>query len=170
MVTPDEITLRRFLQSDVEAIVRYANNRNVSINLEDRFPFPYTRSDAEAWISHCEQQGEPVYNFVIDLKGEFIGGIGFEAMTDVDRLTASIGYWIAEPFWGHGIATVALERATAYGFATLGLERIQARVYDRNLASARVLEKVGYTFEGRLRRGIVKDGKVLDAFLYSHIR
>jgi RimJ/RimL family protein N-acetyltransferase len=65
---------------------------------------------------------------------------------------------------------VAVERATAYGFATLGLERIEARVYDRNPASARVLEKVGYTFEGRLRRSILKDGKVLDSYLYSCVR
>jgi RimJ/RimL family protein N-acetyltransferase len=170
MPLADEIILRRYLRSDIDGLVRYANNRNVSINLKDRFPFPYTRSDAEAWVGFCEKQGEPIYNFVIDLKGELIGGIGFEAMTDVDRLTASIGYWIAQPFWGRGFSTVAVERATAHGFATLGLERIQARVYDRNLASARVLEKVGFTFEGRMRRSIVKDGKVLDAFLYSRIR
>lgn len=170
MAAAGEISLRRWLRSDIDALVRYANNRNVWINLRDRFPHPYTKSDAEAWIGLCDQQGEPVHNFAIDLKGEAIGGIGFESMSDVHRLTAEIGYWIGEPFWGRGIATAALERATAYGFATLGLERIQATVFDGNLASARVLEKAGYIFEGRLRRSIFKDGKILDSFLYARVR
>jgi ribosomal-protein-alanine N-acetyltransferase len=158
------------MRSDIDALVRYANNRNVWITLRDRIPYPYTTADAEAWITFNDQQGEPVHNFAIELKGEAIGAIGFEPKSDERRFTAAIGYWIGEPFWGCGIATVALERATAYGFATLGLERIQASVYEGNLASARVLEKVGYTFEGRLRRSIFKDGKMLDSYLYARIR
>jgi ribosomal-protein-alanine N-acetyltransferase len=158
------------MRSDIDALVRYANNRNVWITLRDRIPYPYTTADAEAWITFNDQQGEPVHNFAIELKGEAIGAIGFEPKSDVRRLTAEIGYWIGEPFWGRGIATAVLERATAYGFATLRLERIQASVYEGNLASARVLEKVGYTFEGRLRRSIFKDGKMLDSYLYARIR
>jgi len=169
-LSDNEITLRRWLRSDIDALVRYANNRNVWINLRDRMPHPYTTSDAESWIGFCEQQGDPIHNFAIDLKGEAIGAIGFEPMSDVHRLTAAIGYWIGESFWGRGIATAAVERATAYGFATLGLERIQASVYEGNLASARVLEKVGYTFEGRLRRSIFKDGKILDCYMYARLR
>ncbi len=169
-LSDNEITLRRWLRSDIDALVRYANNRNVWITLRDRIPYPYTSADAESWISFCDQQGEPVRNFAIELKGEAIGAIGFERMSDERRFTASIGYWIGEPFWGRGIATAAVERATAYGFATLGLERIQASVYEGNLASARVLEKVGYTFEGRLRRSIFKDGKMLDSYMYSRLR
>ncbi len=170
IVIADEICLRRWLRGDIEAVVRYANNRNVWINLRDRMPHPYTTADAEAWIAFNDQHGEPVHNFAIDLKGEAIGAIGFEPMSDERRFTASIGYWIGEPFWGRGIATAALERATAYGFATLGLERIQASVYEGNLASARVLEKVDYTFEGRLRRSVFKDGKLLDSYMYSRVR
>jgi [ribosomal protein S5]-alanine N-acetyltransferase len=170
MAATDEITFRRWMRGDIGALVRYANNRNVWITLRDRIPYPYTEADAEAWIAFNDQQGEPVHNFAIDLKGEAIGAIGFEPMSDVHRLTAEIGYWIGEPFWGRGIATAALERATAHGFATLGLERIQAMVFGGNLASARVLEKAGYTFEGRLRRSIIKDGKMLDSYMYARLR
>ncbi|HXR24170.1 MAG TPA: GNAT family protein [Candidatus Binataceae bacterium] len=169
-VPADEITLRRWLRSDIDAIVRYVNNRNVWITLNDCIPHPYTVVDAESWIAFCDQQGEPVHNFAIDLKSEAIGAIGLRRLVDVYRLTAAIGYWIGEPLWGRGIATAALERATAYGFATLGLERIQASVYEGNLASARVLEKVGYTFEGRLRRNVFKDGQLRDSYMYSRIR
>jgi RimJ/RimL family protein N-acetyltransferase len=91
-------------------------------------------------------------------------------MGDVHRFTAEIGYWVGEPFWGRGIATVAVERATAYGFAALSLERIEAPVFDGNLASARVLEKAGYSFEGRLRRSVFKDGRLLDSYLYARVR
>jgi ribosomal-protein-alanine N-acetyltransferase len=170
MVAAGEITLRRWLRSDLDALVRYANNRNLWIALRDRMPFPYTTADAEAWIAFNEQQGEPIHNFAIDLKGEAIGTIGFQPMNDVHRLTGEIGYWIGEPFWGRGIATAALERTTAYGFASLGLERIEAHVFSTNPASARVLEKVGYTFEGRLRRSIIKDGQMLDSYLYARLR
>ncbi len=170
IVVADEICLRRWLRSDIDALVRYANNRNVWINLRDRIPHPYNTADAEAWIAFNERQGEPIHNFAIDLKGEAIGAIGFEPMSDVHRLTAAIGYWIGEPFWGRGIATAALERATTYGFTTLGLERIEAYVFSNNPASARILEKAGYTFEGRLRRSIFKDGRVLDSYMYARLR
>ncbi|MGH7002099.1 MAG: GNAT family N-acetyltransferase [Stellaceae bacterium] len=170
MTAGARIQLRRWRADDLEALVRYANNRNVSRNIRDRFPYPYTRTDAEAWITLCDQQGEPVLNFAIDLDGEAIGGIGFERFTDVHRLTVEIGYWLGEPFWGRGIATAALMRATIYGFETLGVERIEAGVFDGNSASARVLEKAGYTFEGRLRRSVFKDGHILDSLLYSRIK
>ena len=170
LITSDEITLRRWLTSDVDALVRYANNRNVWLNLRDRFPHPYSESDARAWLALCSRQNDPISHFAIEFSGTAIGGIGFEAKRDVHRFTAEIGYWLGEPFWGRGIATAAVERVTAYGFATLGLERIEAHVFGTNLASSRVLEKAGYSFEGRLSRSIFKDGRLLDSYLYARIR
>jgi [ribosomal protein S5]-alanine N-acetyltransferase len=163
-------TLRRWRASDIDALVRYANNRNIWLNLRDRFPHPYQRSDAEAWIALCDKEKEPILQFAIDLNGEAIGGIGFERMADVHRMTAEVGYWIAERFWGRGIAASALEQATAYAFASLGLERLQAIVFEGNAASMRVLEKNGFAFEGRLQRHIFKDGRFLDGIMYARLR
>ncbi len=166
----DGLTLRRWRADDLEALVRYANNRNVWINLKDRFPYPYTESDARAWIAHCETRAGDPTNLTIDWHGEAIGGDGLEPYGDVHRLMASIGYWLGEPFWGRGFATQALVTFTSYAFATFDLHRLQATVFAWNQASARVLEKAGYTLEGRLRRSIIKDGRIADTLLYARLR
>ncbi len=169
MAIIDEIVLRRWRPDDLAALVRYANNRKIWLNLRDRFPHPYRSADAEGWIALCLAEAEPILQFAIEYNNEAIGGIGFERHIDVHRFTAEVGYWIAEPFWGKGIASAALRRATDYGFNRLNLQRIEAMVFDHNTASARVLEKNGYSFEGRLRRSIFKDSRFLDGLLYSRL-
>jgi RimJ/RimL family protein N-acetyltransferase len=164
------ITLRKWRRSDIPSLARYANNRKIWLNLRDRFPHPYTESDAHIWVAVCTAHRGAAVQFAIDRGGEAIGGIGFEPLTDVHRHTAEIGYWIAEPFWGAGIATAAVRFATDYGFAALSLERIQATVFEWNAASVRVLEKAGYILEGRLRRSILKDGRLADSLMYARIR
>jgi ribosomal-protein-alanine N-acetyltransferase len=166
----DNIKLREWRHTDIPSIVRYANNRKIWLNLRDRFPHPYLESDAIAWITACLTPRGAETQFAIDQGGQAIGGIGFELLTDVHRMTAEIGYWVGEPFWGAGIATAAVRLATDYGFATLGLERIQAMVFEWNAPSARVLEKSGYVLEGRLRRSILKDGRLADSLLYARVR
>jgi RimJ/RimL family protein N-acetyltransferase len=54
-----------------------------------------------------------------------------------------------------------------YCFGNFALNRISAQTYANNPASARVLEKAGFVLEGRLRKNVVKDGQVLDSFLYA---
>jgi RimJ/RimL family protein N-acetyltransferase len=150
--------------------VRYANNRKIWLNLRDIFPHPYTQAEAEQWIVIRESSGGPATNFAIELQGEAVGGIGCRLLDDVHHKTAEIGYWLGEPFWGRGIATVALKQTTDYAFPTFSLERLQASVFEWNLASARVLEKAGYVLEGRLRRSIFKDGRLADSLLYARLR
>ena len=86
---------------------------------------------------------------------------------DAHRRAAEIGFWLGEPFWGRGIATSALREFTEYAFAQFDLLRLQGCVFEWNPASARVLEKAGYVCEGRLLQGVVKEGQVVDAFLYA---
>ncbi len=169
MKQPPGIKLRSWEAADREALVRYANNRNVWINLTDVFPHPYTQDDADGWLARCAKDIPPS-SFAIDLAGTAIGGVGIHLLTGVYRLTAEIGYWVGEPFWGRGIATEALRQASDYAFKTFGLERLQAHVFDWNPASARVLEKAGYHLEGRLRRYIIKDGRITDSLIYARLR
>ena len=161
--------VRSWQQSDVAALVKYANNRNVSRNLRDAFPYPYTFDDAEAWIRLATSQ-QPETNFAIADAEEAIGGIGFRLGEDVFRRTAEIGFWLGESHWGRGIATRAVRALTNYAFAEHDLSRIEAHVYEWNPASARVLEKAGYVLEGRLRKSVTKNGITMDRFLYALVR
>jgi RimJ/RimL family protein N-acetyltransferase len=161
--------LRAWRVGDEASLVRHANNRNVWRNLRDRFPFPYTAADAEAWIAHTGAQ-TPATAFAIVVDGAAVGGIGLELGTDVHRRSAEIGYWLGEPFWGRGIATEALRGMTEYAFATFDICRLEAGVFEWNPASARVLEKAGYALEGRSRSAVVKDGRLGDRLLYALVR
>lgn len=100
----DKFILREFRPGDRDSIVKYANNRNVSIKLRDRFPFPYTLKDADWWIANSNPRA-PARNFAIDVDGQAVGGIGLELGEDVFRCSAELGYWLGEPYWGSGIIT-----------------------------------------------------------------
>ena len=164
-----ECQIRSFHRGDAEALSRYANNRNVSINLRDAFPYPYTLAHAETWIDLVAQQATET-DFAIASETELIGGIGIQTQRDVHRRSGEIGYWLGEPFWGRGIATAALRAFTEYAFEQFDLVRVYGYVYEWNPASARVLEKVGYQCEGRLKKSVTKDGQVIDQFVYAITR
>ena len=162
-------TLRPWRRGDEASLVRYANNRNVSRNTRDRFPYPYTAADADAWIERAGAEATPT-SLAIVVDGEAVGGLGIELGQDVFRRSAEIGYWLGEPFWGRGIATEALRAMTEYAFAHFDICRLEAGVFSWNPASARVLEKCGYTLEGRSRHAVVKDGQIGDRLLFGLVR
>ena len=162
-------SVRSWEWRDRDSIVRHANNRKVSINLRDRFPYPYTVRDARGWLEGVVDQ-KPETNFAIDVADEAVGGIGFIPQYDVSRRSAEIGYWLGEEFWGRGITTEALIAVTQYAFANFDLCRLYAHVFDWNGASARVLEKAGYAYEGRMRKSVTKDGQTIDQLMYAMIR
>ena len=164
-----EWCIRSFTASDAEAIVKYANNRRISINLRDRFPYPYSPADAKGFLELAWAQ-RPESDFAIASRHEVIGGIGFHRQSDVYRLSAELGYWLGEPFWGRGIATQAVRAMSERVFATTPLVRLYAHVFDWNPASARVLEKAGFQLEGRMRRSVVKDGTIIDQLVYGLVR
>jgi RimJ/RimL family protein N-acetyltransferase len=90
--------------------------------------------------------------------------------TDIERISAELGYWLGEEYWGRGIASAAIRRICEYGFSDLDLVRIFALPMGHNSASQRVLEKAGFVREGILRNACVKDGKILDEIMYAKIK
>jgi RimJ/RimL family protein N-acetyltransferase len=96
--------------------------------------------------------------------------IGLHPQKDVYRLSAELGYWIGEPFWGNGIATKAVELILKYGFETLNLNRIYAGVFEHNIASMRVLEKCDFVKEGIAKQAVIKNNKVIDEHKFAIIK
>jgi ribosomal-protein-alanine N-acetyltransferase len=87
-----------------------------------------------------------------------------------DHRSASLGYCLAEAAWGHGYATEAAGALLGWAFDTLDLNRVQAETDTRNLASARVLEKLGFVREGTLREDCVVNGEVSDSWVFGLLR
>jgi [ribosomal protein S5]-alanine N-acetyltransferase len=158
--------IRSWQSSDLEPLVTHANNRSIWLNLRDRFPHPYMARDGRAFLKHMREQ-QPETAFAIAVNGEAAGSIAFQLGGDVERVSAEIGYWLGQPFWGRGIATEALVAITEYAVATHGLTRVFAVPFASNTRSCRVLEKAGYVLEGRLRRSAVKDGVITDQLQYA---
>jgi ribosomal-protein-alanine N-acetyltransferase len=161
--------MRPWREGDEHALAAAANHRAIWLALRDRFPHPYTIADAEAWLALNLADPDPV-NLAIEVDGVVAGGIGLIRQSDVHRISAELGYWLTPACWGRGIMTAAVGGFTEWAFATHGLERIFAVTFDSNPASARVLEKAGYTLEGVLRNSVLKDGHLMDSRLYARLR
>ncbi len=98
--------------------------------------------------------------------GSLVGNID---LYNIDRLRkdACLGYWISSDRAGLGYATEAASAVLAYGFETLGLEKIYAEVAVGNASSARVLEKLGFALEGTVRKDYLARGVFFDHWLYT---
>lgn len=161
--------LRSWQWGDELTLTQHANNREVWLNLRDRFPHPYTPADARQWIE-AVVGASPETSFAISVGDDAVGGIGFILHDDIERCSAEVGYWLGQAFWGRGIVTAALQAVTHYAFDTFELTRLYAVPFVRNPASVRVLEKAGYQCEGIMRRSAIKEGQILDQALYACIK
>jgi ribosomal-protein-alanine N-acetyltransferase len=164
------VVVREWRDEDAPALARLADDPEVWLNLRDAFPHPYRIADARQFIARAQRLRPPTW-FAIEAGGALAGAIGYAARTDVERVGAEIGYWLGREYWGRGIMTTALRLVTRHAFAAdPHLRRIFAVPFASNPASARVLEKAGYTREGTLRQSVRKDGRILDQWMYAVVR
>jgi len=161
-----ELSLRPFLVSDLNSLVKHANNYNIAKNLSNKFPFPYTQNDGVAFIN-LALSATPTEIFAIVINGEAVGSIGVHPQMDLYCKNAELGYWIGEEFWGKGIVPEAIKLMIDYGFKTFDISRIYARTFDTNIKSQRVLEKTGFVLEAELKETLYKNGTVYDELLYA---
>lgn len=164
-----KISIRPFKNSDKKLLAKYANNKKIGKNLRDIMPYPYTLEDATNFIEVVSTE-ETVHTFAIILDKKFVGVCGLNLQTDIYRKGCEVGYWVAEPFWGQGIASHALNLVTEYAFKELNKVRVFTGVFEYNTASIQVLEKCGYQKEGLFKKALIKDGKFYDEVRYARLR
>ena len=166
----ERLRLRAFRPDDAHDVRELAGAREIADNTLT-VPHPYPAGAAEAWIASLEPafaRGEMAAFAVTDEDGMLVGACGLKVETE-DGI-AEIGYWVGVPYWGRGYASEAARAVVDFGFRELGLRRIWARVFVRNPASVRVVEKAGLRHEGTLRRNLRKGDELLDHHVHGILR
>ncbi len=167
----DRLRLRPFTDEDSDALFAVHSNAHV-LRYWDSPPWT-DRARADRFLATCrdladEGSGARV---AVDLvtDGRFLGWCSLTRWNP-DFRSASMGYCFDEAAWGHGYGTEAARALLQWGFASLDLNRVQAETDTRNLASARVLEKLGFVREGTLREDCVVNGDVSDSWVFGLLR
>lgn len=157
--------------TDCQAIQAVTNHRDIAGNTLS-LPFPYTTEDALDFVNYARQavMTGDAYPFVIIRRDD-------EAMAGVISLTlrrshqsAEMGYWIGAGQRGQGYATEAAARVLRFAFDHLELNRVHSQTFAENVASARVLEKIGMRYEGTLRQHFIRWDEFKDAACYGILR
>lgn len=161
--------LRRLNLSDAQAIANVANNKNVSRFLREKFPYPYTLKDAQDYINYAiNSEQELIYGIVIDERVCVCICVIFR--DDVYKKSCELGYWLAEEYWGKGFMTSVAREFCKFVFENYDINRIDAGIFADNIGSRRVLEKIGFEFEGLHKKKVYKDGKFMDEEVYALIK
>jgi ribosomal-protein-alanine N-acetyltransferase len=165
------LRLRPFDDADADDLFALHSNARV-LRYWDAPPWS-ERVRAERFITACRQMAQEgtgarlAVDRVCD--GAFIGWCSLNRWNP-DYRSASLGYCYSEAAWGRGYATEAAGVLLRWAFETLDLNRVQAETDTRNLASARVLEKLGFVREGTLREDCIVNGEVSDSWVYGLIK
>lgn len=163
------VIIRPWKMEDLESLVLHADNVNIWNNLRNYFPSPYTPEAGIAWLEKTVEAA-PLLNFAIEADEVLVGGIGIILNSDVYIMSAELGYWIGEPFWGRGIATEAIRQIVEYTFYYFDIVRLYAEVFESNKGSMRALEKNGFYLEGVRRKAVLKNGLLIDDYIWVKLR
>lgn len=124
-----------------------------------------TRASIRSLLGHARNgHGLPL---VIDYEGRLAGQLNVSSITYGSLSSATIGYWVAERFAGRSVTPTAVALATDYCFFTLGLHRMEICIRPENEASLRVVQKLGFRYEGLRRRYIHINGDWRDHFCFG---
>jgi RimJ/RimL family protein N-acetyltransferase len=165
-----QVTLRHWQKKDRFILAALANNIRIWNNVRDRLPHPYTIQHAGAFIKYCRKQ-DPSPVLAIEVEGQLAGCIGLELQDDISRISAELGYWIGEPYWGRGVATEAVKQMMEYIFEAFPvLSRIYAKVFEYNKASMNVLERNGFHLESVQKKSAIKNNEIIDEYVWVKFR
>lgn len=110
------------------------------------------------------------YPFVMEYDGEVAGQLNIWGVARGSLCSATIGYWVSERFAGRGITPTAVAMATDAAFDLFGLHRMEICIRPENHASLRVVQKLGFRYEGLRRRFIHIDGDWRDHYAFALVR
>jgi ribosomal-protein-alanine N-acetyltransferase len=149
----ERLVLRRLRPSDAESVFAILSDQELARFYDDEAftEISQARDQIEAWDRGFDAWRSIRWGIVQRGAEEIIGTCGYYGFHRWHG-RASIGYELARPYWRQGIMTEALAAIIGFGFRDIGLNRIQAVLMPGNVASERLLEKLGFQREGVLRQ------------------
>ena len=168
----DRLLLRRIRKQDVNDIFEIYSNKEVMLYFADRFPFEKI-TEAETMISEYEEAINKKWNMrwgiVLKETGKLIGTCGFHALSEYDK-RIEVGYDLNRNYWQKGIMTESLSLIINHAFGCSDVNRIEAMVEPPNIGSRALLEKLGFQYEGTLRKHEMCRGDFVDIQMLSLLR
>jgi RimJ/RimL family protein N-acetyltransferase len=162
----DDLLLRPWLPEDVPEVFEAC--QDAEIQRWTLVPSPYTEQDAVEFVAGSDQRwagGAASFAAVDAGTGELLGSVGVVGRSEAGD--AEIGYWVAAPARGRGVATRAIVQLCRWLFEEQGAIRISWHSVAGNVASRRVAESAGFVLEGTARQGMVHRGRRVDAWVAS---
>jgi len=163
VIETPRLVLRPIARDDVDALWPYVSDPELPKMVS--WAAHRDRADTVAFVEHQLEglaRGTDL-TWGIALEGRVVGCIGLGGITwqfrawRIDR--AELGYWLGRPHWGQGLMSEAALAATQWGFETLGLHKITIGCVEGNLASQRIIEKLGYRFLAVHEEDFWRDGR-----------
>ena len=174
-LTDGVVMVRPWQRRDAPALFEAAHESIATVGawlpwLDDTYRF----EDAEVWtiMSDAHWHGGLEFRFAIfeaGAHGRLLGGVGLSQINRPHRV-GNLGYWVRASATGLGVASRAARLVAQFGLTTAELGRIEILTATDNLASQRVAQKIGATFEGVLRERLLARGERITARLYSLVR
>jgi ribosomal-protein-alanine N-acetyltransferase len=163
------LVLRPLARADVDALFVWVKDPELPRMMS--WAAHTSRDETAAFVQiviGALEKGEGI-TWVLEHQGKLSGLVGFDGLQwtlrawRVDR--AELGYWLAPPLWGRGLMSEAAEAAVRFGFETLGLHKVTVGCLEENLASRRIIEKLGFRWVGKLIDDVWRDGR-----WWTHLR
>ena len=154
LIDGKRIILRTWKDEDMNDLIEGLNNLNVSKWLA-AVPYPYTRKDANDFISYAKKLDEDSKDLMLAIvlkeNNKVIGGTSIQSINKKDG-TATGGIWLNEKYQKNGYGTEAFSTRAKYCFEMLGLRRLENGYFSNNEKSRKMQEKLGYQYEGKRRK------------------
>ena len=163
------VELRPYSWEMIDDLVAAADDDRIPRYMGDQFATPYTSDAAETWLEIATKH-DPATQYAIFVEGTLSGGIGGFPSEGENTGTVEIGWWLNPAHWGKGITSASAVALVDEFFGRRGYMRLWAPVMQPNIASVRVAEHAGLSFEGTARSAYLKGGVRYDQLNFGITR
>jgi [ribosomal protein S5]-alanine N-acetyltransferase len=163
------LLLRRFINDDLENVFKGLSHPDVIPYYGVSYSSLEETKEQIKWFAEIEQNKTGQWFAICSADNKiFYGGCGLNSINAQHR-KGEIGYWLLPEFWGKGIITEALPLVIEYGFTALQLHRIEAVIETANENSKKIMNKLGFAYEGTMKECEIKNGRFISLDMYAKL-